>query len=299
MNTAVQASIADRLGSTLFLAALGHGVVILGITFTTDPLPETPELPSLNVTLLADSLEAERPASLADHLAQRDHQGGGEVTEGRRARTTLAAEQALTQLGDERGADRDDATPREPAPSTDRLIANRDTEDALLAEPLEHDPPSTEPRRAAALLNRPTEQTLVTEVDTQAQLPSDDSDGALPSPSTRASELAEYLVSWRQRVERIGTANFPQHFLSRTDLGRPTLEVEIGPEGRLLDIVVRRSSGDSTLDQAALKILRLAAPFAPLPGSVLAEYDVLRFAYEWDFSGGAEELAAARHATLD
>jgi protein TonB len=67
-------------------------------------------------------------------------------------------------------------------------------------------------------------------------------------------------------------------------MGRPTLEVVIGADGRLNDIVVRRSSGDRALDQAALKILRLAAPFDPLPQSIRANYDVLRFAYEWDFS---------------
>jgi protein TonB len=50
---------------------------------------------------------------------------------------------------------------------------------------------------------------------------------------------------------------------------------------------VRRSSGDKALDQAALRILRLAAPFAPLPDVIRADYDVLRFAYEWDFKPGA------------
>jgi protein TonB len=63
--------------------------------------------------------------------------------------------------------------------------------------------------------------------------------------------------------------------------------VVIAADGRLDDIVVRRSSGDKALDQAALKILRLAAPFAPLPDNIREDYDVLRFAYEWDFSAGA------------
>ena len=63
----------------------------------------------------------------------------------------------------------------------------------------------------------------------------------------------------------------------------------IAADGRLDDIVVQRSSGDNALDQAALKILRLAAPFAPLPDNIRADYDVLRFAYEWDFSTGAAE----------
>ena len=66
--------------------------------------------------------------------------------------------------------------------------------------------------------------------------------------------------------------------------GGPSLEDVIRADRHLDDIGVRRSTGDKALDQAALKILRLAAPFAPLPDSIRANYDVLRFAYEWDFS---------------
>jgi protein TonB len=76
--------------------------------------------------------------------------------------------------------------------------------------------------------------------------------------------------------------------LGNIHAGRPTLEVVIAADGRLDDIVVRRSSGDTALDQAALKILRLAAPFPPLPPSIREHYDVLRFAYEWDFAAGGE-----------
>ena len=113
----------------------------------------------------------------------------------------------------------------------------------------------------------------------------------IATPSTQQSGLAEYLDGWRRRVERIGTANYPPELLGNIDAGRPTLEVVIGADGRLDDIVVRRSSGDKALDQAALKILRLAAPFAPLPPSIREDYDVLRFAYEWDFAAGADGRA--------
>jgi protein TonB len=110
----------------------------------------------------------------------------------------------------------------------------------------------------------------------------------IATPSTRQSGLAEYLDGWRRRVERIGTANYPTELLGNIDAGRPTLEVVIAADGRLDDIVVRRSSGDKALDQAALKILRLAAPFPPLPPSIRQDYDVLRFAYEWDFAAGRQ-----------
>jgi protein TonB len=66
----------------------------------------------------------------------------------------------------------------------------------------------------------------------------------------------------------------------------------IRADGTLKSIVVRRSSGDQALDQAALKILRLAAPFDPLPANVRKDYDVLRFAYDWDFFDSARRSSA-------
>ena len=60
---------------------------------------------------------------------------------------------------------------------------------------------------------------------------------------------------------------------------------------------MRSSSGDKALDQAALKILRLAAPFDPLPANVRKDYDVLRFAYEWDFFDGARRAAVGASPT--
>src|SRR5690606_6503778 len=104
--------------------------------------------------------------------------------------------------------------------------------------------------------------------------------------------LAAYLHGWRSKVERIGTINFPTRFRSDQGYGRPILEVAIADDGELAEIVVRRSSGNAALDQAAVAILRMAAPFEPLPSSIKSRYDVLRFAYEWDFNGGTAEAAA-------
>jgi protein TonB len=140
------------------------------------------------------------------------------------------------------------------------------------------------------LIEQGAPQTTAMELGLRAELPDgrDDARTLIATPSTRQSGLAEYLDSWRRRVERIGTANYPTELLG-DDTGRPTLEVVIAADGQLNDIVVRRSSGDTALDQAALKILRLAAPFPPLPQSIREDYDVLRFAYEWDFAAGAND----------
>ena len=283
----------DRLGSTLFLAILVHGVVILGITFSAGTFDAKP-LPSLHVTLLVDRADQQPAPDKADYLAQRDQEGGGRAAEGIRPTTALSADHPITQLGDPNGADLTDGIPRELVPTAEQLVSRSSSSDRVPAVPDTTEKPADRPQKAAALFNRAAPQTLAAEIDLRAELPKSDDRTLVAAPSTRESELAEYLDGWRRRVERVGTANFPAQFLANPAVGRPTLEVVIDRDGRLDDIVVRRSSGDRALDQAALKILRLASPFDPLPDNIRAKYDFLRFAYEWDFvNSGAAGVADA------
>jgi len=280
----------ERIGSTLFLAALVHGVVILGVTFTAAPAGDGAAIPSLNVTLVLDTEREELAADTAEFIANRNQLGRGEAARGLRPTSTLSADQPATQVGDPLGADATDGTPRDETPSAEQLVSRGSGGEPVPALPQPTDEPAPERQRAAALIQQAAPQTTAMELAMRAELPggSDDARTLIATPSTRQSGLAEYLDGWRRRVERIGTANYPTELLGNIDAGRPTLEVVIAADGRLDDIVVRRSSGDTALDQAALKILRLAAPFAPLPPSIREDYDVLRFAYEWDFAAGAD-----------
>jgi protein TonB len=279
----------ERLGSTLFVAALVHGVIILGVTFTATPLGDFGVVPSLNVTLVLDTERDELAADTADFIANRDQRGIGQAARGLRPTSTLSAEQPVTQIGDPLGADATNGTPREATPSAEQLVSRGAGGEQVPALPQPTDDPALTQQRAATLVQQAAPQTTAMELAMRAELPngSDDSRTLIATPSTRESGLAEYLDGWRRRVERIGTANYPTALLGNLNAGRPTLEVVIAADGRLDDIVVRKSSGDKALDQAALRILRLAAPFAPLPDEIRKDYDVLRFAYEWDFSPGA------------
>jgi protein TonB len=294
-TVAQHAPIGDRLGSTLFLAALVHGIVILGVTFTVGSLDDDGTLPSLNVTLVVDADREEARPEQADFLANRDQRGTGQAARGLRPTTALSAEQVFVQAGDPLGADLEDGKPRDRAPNAEQLMSRARSTDHVPALPQPTDDPAPVPQTAAEFTDRLVPQTTATEIGARAELPNgvDESRTLVATPSTQQSLLAEYLDGWRRRVERIGTANYPAQFLGNLGVGRPTLEVVIGSDGRLEDIVVRRSSGDKALDQAALKILRLAAPFEPLPENVRRDYDVLRFAYEWEF------FDSARSAALD
>jgi periplasmic protein TonB len=283
----------DRLGSTLFVAVLAHGVLILGVTFV--PLPPAPpaDLPTVNVTLLVDSAAAESEAAEANFLSTRDQQGGGD-DEALRPTRTLSAAQSMNQQGTPLGADAVDAESLAAGPPPDQLLTRGESTRRIEAVPETTDRPSRVPLQAAALLNLAAPDTLAAELDDQVANASSEDNG-LRSPSTRESAVAAYLVGWRQRVEFVGTDNFPAEILAGgTVTARPVVEVTINADGTLADVVLRRSSGNPRLDAAALGILEIAGPFPPLPEAMLAEFDVLRFTYEWDFSTGARAAARVR-----
>ena len=104
------------------------------------------------------------------------------------------------------------------------------------------------------------------------------------SADTRESVIAAYLDNWKRRIEAVGEAYLPQ--LGELDdiSGSPTLMVAIDMSGDLPEAVIRKTSGSTILDLAALDILNRASPFDPFPPEVTAEYDVVRFEYKWLFA---------------
>ena len=289
--TPLHAGIADRLGPTLFVAALAHGVVILGVTFSTGILPDRESPRSINVTVLVDDADYERNTAPEELLADRAQRGAGQAAEGTRATRALTANHPVSRLGRPDATDLEDRTQLDVARSPEELVTTGASTEQLAAVSDTTQTPAAAPEHAATLIEQTATPSLAAEIDLDTVLPKSVDSSAVAIPSTSESAVATYLVGWRQRVERIGTANFPEWLLAGGHKGRPTLEVAIGPQGNLVDIVVRKSSGDRTIDQAALRILRLAAPFEPLPPSLTAEFETLRFAYEWNFVAGETPAA--------
>ena len=83
--------------------------------------------------------------------------------------------------------------------------------------------------------------------------------------------------------------NFPNVARREKLSGTPVIEVTIGADGKLVQSRIRRSSGHAEIDEAALRILKLAAPFDPFPSELSAKHDEVRIAYEWQFIGGAAQ----------
>jgi protein TonB len=106
------------------------------------------------------------------------------------------------------------------------------------------------------------------------------------SASTREYKYANYLDAWRRKVERIGNINYPDEARRKKLYGNLVLLVALRADGTIYEIKVRRSSGHKILDDAAIRIVRLAAPYAPFPTEIRKETDVLDITRTWQFLSG-------------
>jgi protein TonB len=107
----------------------------------------------------------------------------------------------------------------------------------------------------------------------------------LSAASTMRDKGAWYKDDWRKKVERIGNLNYPEEARRKQIYGNLRLMVSINRDGSLYEVLVLESSGQPLLDQAAQRIVRLAAPFAPFTGD-LSDIDRLEIIRTWKFARG-------------
>ncbi len=107
------------------------------------------------------------------------------------------------------------------------------------------------------------------------------------SANTREYEFASYMQAWVAKVERVGNLNYPPEVRRRRLVGDLLMTVGINQDGSVESIDVRRSSGMAELDEAARRIVMLAAPYSPLPPDIAAQVDVLHITRTWKFTTGA------------
>ena len=107
----------------------------------------------------------------------------------------------------------------------------------------------------------------------------------------REYRFAQYVDNWRLKIERIGNLNYPEEAKTRRIYGSLQLTVAIKADGDVESVEVNRSSGFRILDQAAIRIVRLAAPFERFPDNVRVDTDILHITRTWSFTRG-DQLTA-------
>ena len=103
------------------------------------------------------------------------------------------------------------------------------------------------------------------------------------SATTQEYKYAAYMEAWRAKVERIGNLNYPEDARRNHLSGNLVLDVALNPDGKVRSVELRRSSGHKALDDAAVRIVQLASPYAPFPKEILQDTDILHITRTWQF----------------
>jgi protein TonB len=285
----------DRMLTTCFLAALFHGIVILGVTFSSSKGDEGgPESPALEVVLVNDQAPLADKNPNARYIAQRTQLGTGNMLKGERTLIPKSSQVPVDRLGSPGGEGQAAAHNGENV-GDDELVATRAPAPKIL-----YFAAATAAKEASQmpelLEKRPDLAMTPNDEGIELRLRGESKQQLWIAADTRESDVAVYLDIWRRKIERVGTINFPDVARRKQLSGTPVIEVTIGSDGKLLNTVVRRSSGHAEIDEAAMRILKLASPYDPFPAAMNAKHDEIRIAYEWQFLGGASQGSSVYYA---
>jgi protein TonB len=273
----------DRLTTTVFMAALVHGVIIVGVTFGS-ARHDSAGAPGLEVLIVSEDVPVAQRNDTATYLAQRTQLGSGNSVDPAEARSPRAAAEHEARDGRADGTALVDDAGALLAVADNRAL----TTTAVQPDILYFAPPASLIESAEVPVqtdgNNERDKLGVDETEDQ-QVRGPKRDELWVTPDTRQALVAPYLVAWRLKIERLGTLNFPQAAWRAPGTRNPDVEVVILADGTLESATIRRSSGSAKLDQAATDILKLASPFDPFPKELADKYRLLRFTYGWEFDG--------------
>lgn len=269
----------NRLSAMLLVAAALHAFLILTIKFElTDPHQLRPDHNSIEIRLVRQPDQQPKPDEAADLLAQSSQHGEGGLPDVAEiaTETLAAAEPTPTQQPIPAPVDPQPVVEsnQQPVPepvvtvkksltevenrrplSASQLFASKDQEIAHLVAQLE--------RKSLAYSKKPRRRAI--------------------SASTKEYKYAAYLDAWRRKVERIGNLNYPDEAKRQGLHGNLILHVAIKQDGTIEQVRILKSSGHKLLDDAAKRIVHLAAPFSPFPKNISEETDVLDITRTWRF----------------
>lgn len=273
----------ERLGATMVLSVLLHAMVVLGIGFAVEDA--APVMPTLDV-ILSQTRTALTPAQ-ADFLAQANNQGGGEHD--RSARPSAPQAGPLPQPED--GLAPRPLRAQTPAPSPPaeaRVITTiRAPESAASPQPRPEVEPAPLPAGQEKIARDIAMARLAAEIQLRSEQYARRPKRKFVSASTREYAWAEYLRGWVDRVERVGNLNYPDEARRRRIGGLVVISVGVRRDGSVESTRIVQSSHIPLLDEAALRIVKLAAPFAPLPRTK-DDPDILHVTRTWQFLPGGE-----------
>ena len=283
--------------------------VILTIHFEPELKKLADRLPSLDVVLV--NAKTKTAPDKAEALAQANLDRGGNTDENRKMKTALpaplqkttevklkpnseahsAAKSAKLQAKEVREQKRVDVLEKQAQElltqiNSTKKIESNPTQNAAAAEP-----ELGEQINKSKTLDRGTLIAASLEMDRlQAQIDKRQEEyqkrpkRKFIGARTKEYRFAMYVESWRQKVERIGNMNYPEAAKAQKLYGQLRMTVSIKADGSLEGVVIDQKSNYPVLDEAAKRIVELAAPYAVFPEDIKKDTDILSITRTWTFT---------------
>lgn len=272
-----------RFQYAVLASMLLHAFVLFGVTIRPPDLSKLANVaPALEI-ILVNAKSKTRPHN-ADTLAQHDLDGGGTTDLERRAKSPLPVS-------------RNDKQTAEVAMESSRLQQLEQEARKLMTQVSSQtrvESAPTQPQAQPDTRVTPTAADIMSKSLEIARLEAQiamDWNAYQKRPrrqfvGARTSEyrFSRYIDDWRQKVERIGTVNYPQAARERKIYGSLQLTVSIRPSGAVESVEINRSSGHKVLDEAAVRIVHLGSPYAAFPAAIAKDTDILSITRTWIFT---------------
>ncbi|GAB2497939.1 energy transducer TonB [Pseudoxanthomonas sangjuensis] len=273
----------ERFSATLALSLVVHGILVLGTGFALGEA--APVLPTLDVIL--SQTQTPLTPKEADFLAAANQQGGGDSDIAKRPRDSQAGwvPQAQTGLAPQPlRAQSPDAVP----PPEARVLTTKDSELKVPPQQTKPQPDTPDLPKGEAKIEHDAEMArLAAEIHLRSELYAKRPKRKFVSASTREYVYANYLRAWVDRAERVGNLNYPDEARRKRLAGQLVITVAVRRDGSVEQTHIIQSSGIPLLDSTALRIVKLAAPFPPLP-ETSENVDILHVTRTWQFLPGGE-----------
>ncbi|GAB3486560.1 energy transducer TonB [Marinomonas epiphytica] len=276
----------DRFSIALFIAISLHLLMVMIIGF--DFSPSAPKPKTLEITIVQHTSKA---PTEADFIAQANQQASGTELRKQKLTTTESAKFLADHIQEITPPVQPQLAASEPAPDIN-LIASQTSESTLQVLDEKRTEELTLEERFRGETQVPSHltsdiATLEALLDQQRQAYAKRPRvRRLTSVSAKAAIDAQYLDDWRRRIERIGNIHYPAEARKQQLYGELRLAVVILPNGYVDGIEVLQTSGVRILDDAAMRIVRLAEPFDVFPAALKADVDKLEIIRTWRFIPG-------------
>lgn len=300
----------EPLEITLAVSAFLHLVVIVAVKFEPPDLKFFKDkMPPLEVVLV--NAKTEKAPTKADALAQANLDRGGNTEENRRLKSALPPpKQQVTEVSVKPAAEaKKAAAAAEAQAEAERKQQQRVAELERQAQEL-----MTQINAKKKVETAPPKPSAAPEIDKQQQQATSKLSGAdLMASSldiarleaqiakqqdeyqkrpkrkfigarTQEYRFATYVEAWRQKVEKVGNLNYPEAAKEQKIYGQLRMTVSIKSDGNIESIEVNSSSGFKVLDDAAKRIVELAAPYAAFPEDIRKDTDILSITRTWTFT---------------